>query len=305
MPLSRVRIVIKPASDLTKGNDERHTMITTKPRLALVLGSGGVRSAAAIGIAEVLEGAGISPDLIVGCSSGALYGAAIAMGMSRIKALTLWSTELTEQRRWRAYAELLAPRLFGFGAHFSLRDAGRISARIRQGFGGWKLESLRTPLRIVTTDAATGESVVLTHGSLDDALYASVALPFVFPSISIGGRRLADGVLSNPLPVSVASDAHVTIALGFRGVMPRRIDRPGRLLAQVTTTMINNLQQAHVQAAQAAGHRVLSLELDLDARIGLWQASAIPRIYEAGRRAAQLRLAEIVALLDETSARAA
>jgi NTE family protein len=227
------------------------------------------------------------------------------MGMSRATALTLWSSELTEQRRWRAYAELLAPRLFGFGAHFSLRDAGRISARILHGFGGRQLESLPTPMRIVTTDATTGESVVLTHGSLADALYASVALPFVFPSISIGGRRLADGVLSNPLPISVASDARAVITLGFRGVMPRRIDRPGRLLAQVTTTMINNLQQAHVQAAQAAGQRVLGLELDLDARIGLWQASAIPRIYEAGRRAAQLRLAEIVALLDESSARAA
>jgi NTE family protein len=278
---------------------------SARPRLALVLGSGGVRSAAALGIADVLQGAGISPDLIVGCSSGALYGAAIAMGMSRTTALTLWSSELTEQRRWRAYAELLAPRLFGFGAHFSLRDAGRISERIRHGFGDWQLESLPTPMRIVTTDATTGESVVLTRGSLADALYASVALPFVFPSIRIGGRRLADGVLSNPLPISVASDARAVITLGFRGVMPRRIDRPGRLLAQVTTTMINNLQQAHVQAAQAAGQRVLGLELDLDARIGLWQASAIPRIYEAGRRAAHLRLAEIVALLDESSARAA
>lgn len=162
-------------------------------------------SPAALGIADVLEGAGISPDLIVGCSSGALYGAAIAMGMSRSKALTLWSSELTEQRRWRAYAELLAPRLFGFGAHFSLRDAGRISARIRHGFGGWQLEALPKALRIVTTDAATGESVVLTRGSLADALYASVALPFVFPSISLDGRRLADGVLSNPLPISVAA----------------------------------------------------------------------------------------------------
>ena len=163
------------------------TNVPARPRLALVLGSGGVRSAAALGIADVLEGAGISPDLIVGCSSGALYGAAIAMGMSRATALTLWSSELTEQRRWRAYAELLAPRLFGFGAHFSLRDAGRISARIQHGFGGWQLESLPTPMRIVTTDATTGESVVLTRGSLADALYASVALPFVFPASRSAG----------------------------------------------------------------------------------------------------------------------
>ena len=52
------------------------------PRLALVLGSGGVRSIAALGIAEVLAGAGMKPDLVVGCSSGALFGACIAMGMT-------------------------------------------------------------------------------------------------------------------------------------------------------------------------------------------------------------------------------
>ncbi len=278
---------------------------TARPRLALVLGSGGVRSAAALGLTEVLAREGVSPDLIVGCSSGALYGAAIATGMSHATALTLWSPDLTEQRRWRAYAELLAPRLFGFGAHFSLRDAGLISSRIRGGFGGWRLESLPTALRVVTTDAATGECIVLSRGSLADALCASIALPFVFPSVAIDGRRLSDGVLCNPLPISVASDARATIALGFRGVMPRRVDRPGRLLAQVSTTMINNLQDSHLRAARAAGQRVLSIELDLDARIGLWQASAIPRIYEAGRRAAQTRLPEILAMLDETRARAA
>lgn len=280
-------------------------MSNSTSRLALVLGSGGVRSAAALGITDVLAREGVRPDLVVGCSSGALYGAAIAMSMSHAQALTLWSSELTERRRWRAYAELLAPRLFGFGAHFSLRDGGPISARIRHGFGGWQLESLPTPLRVVTTDTATGESVVLTRGSLADALCASIALPLVFPSVSIDGRRLSDGVLSNPLPISVASDARAVLALGFRGVMPRRIDRPGRMVAQVTTAMINNLQQAQVLAARAAGQRVLSIELDLDARIGLWQASAIPRIYEAGRRAAQQRLGEILAMLDETRARAA
>ena len=52
------------------------------PRLALVLGSGGVRSIAAVGIAKVLAAEGLRPDLIVGCSSGALFGATIAMGMT-------------------------------------------------------------------------------------------------------------------------------------------------------------------------------------------------------------------------------
>src|SRR5262245_43566589 len=93
----------------------RHELDNTnpRPRLALVLGSGGVRSIAAVGIAEVLAAEGMRPDLIVGCSSGALFGATIASGMSSREALdaatTLWSAELTQQHRWRAYAQLVAP----------------------------------------------------------------------------------------------------------------------------------------------------------------------------------------------------
>jgi NTE family protein len=108
---------------------------------------------------------------------------------------------------------------------------------------------------------------------------------------------LSDGVLSNPLPVSVASDAHVVLALGFSGVMPRRVDRPARLIAQVSTAMINNLQQTHISAAVAAGLRVLNIELDLSDRISLWDTSAMPRIFEAGRRAARQNLPAIHALL--------
>jgi NTE family protein len=271
-----------------------------RPRLALVLGSGGVRSVAALGIAGVLAREGLAPELVVGCSSGALFGACIASGMpseeSLAAATKLWSAELTEKRRWRAYAELLLPGLMGFGPDFSLRDAHLISARIEQAFGWQTLESLPTSLRVVATEAATGERVVLTQGLVSRALLASMALPFIFPSVEIDGRRLTDGVISDPLPVSVADDAHAVIALGFHGAMPRRIDRPGRLVAQATTAMINNLQHAQLRAARAAGQRVLCLELELDRRIGLWETRAMPRIFEAGQRAAEARLPEIRAM---------
>ena len=72
-------------------------------RLALVLGSGGVRSVAAVGIVEALAREGIRPDLVVGCSSGAIFGATIAHGMTPRDALaaatSLWSQELTQQKR--------------------------------------------------------------------------------------------------------------------------------------------------------------------------------------------------------------
>jgi len=125
-----------------------------------------------------------------------------------------------------------------------------------------------------------------------------MALPFIFPSVEIGGRRLSDGVISDPLPVAAAGDADVAITLGFRGAMPRRIDRPARLVAQVTTAMINNLQQARIDAARAAGQKILHVELDIDRRVGLWDTAAMPRIFELGQRAATEQLPAIRRMLE-------
>lgn len=279
------------------------------PRLALVLGSGGVRSVAAVGIAEVLSREGVRPDLVAGCSSGALLGATIALRMSPEHALQtateLWSPELTRRHRWRAWLQMLAPRLAGFGDDFALRDARLIERRIRDAFGQRRLDDTPTALRIATTDAASGEAVVLTQGSMVDALRASVATPFLFPAVTIDGRRLVDGVISDPLPLAAAADARTVVALGFHGPMPSRVDRPSRLMAQVSTAMINNLMQARNAAARAAGQRVLHIELALERRVDPWETGALRYLYEAGRRAAQTQLPQIMTMLEGRSMRAA
>lgn len=270
--------------------DPSPSLARRAPRLALVLGSGGVRSAAALGIADMLAREGVRPDLVTGCSSGALFGATVALGLSCEKALrlatTLWSSELTDQRRWRGYAQLVAPRWAGFGADFSLRSEHLIAERLHAAFGNVQLEDLRTPLRVAATDAATGNGVLLTRGALAPALQASMAVPFLFPSVEIDGRRYVDGVVSDPLPLAAAADAPVVIALVLRGTMPKRVDRASRLLAQVSTALINNLQDARLAAARAAGQRVISIPLELPRPVGLWETSALPAMVEAGRHAA-------------------
>jgi NTE family protein len=84
------------------------------PRFAVVLGSGGVRSIAALGMVEVLTREGLVPDLLVGCSAGAMFGALVASGHRADEAVriatTLWSPELTQQRRWSAIPRMLWPR---------------------------------------------------------------------------------------------------------------------------------------------------------------------------------------------------
>ncbi len=116
------------------------------PRFALVLGSGGVRSIAALGMVEVLAREGLVPDLVVGCSAGAMFGALIAAGHTAHEAVrvatTLWSPELTRKRRWKAIPQMLWPRLGRFDADFSLRDDGPVMQRLEQAFGDVRIENL-------------------------------------------------------------------------------------------------------------------------------------------------------------------
>ncbi len=278
-------------------------------RFAIVLGSGGVRSIAALGMVEVLVREGLRPDLVVGCSAGAMFGALIAAGHDADEAVriatTLWSADVTRQRRWRAIPQMLWPRLGGFSADFALRDDRLVMQRLHQAFGDLQIESLGVALRVTTTDAGTGERVVLRSGSLVQALRASIALPFMFKPVHIGGRRLIDGFVTDPLPVSAAADAHTVLALGFESPMPQRVDGPSRLLAQVTSALTNNLMQARLAEASGGGTRLLSLVPRLERRVGLFDTAAMPYLVDAGRRATEAALPAIHALLHGPAARAA
>ena len=271
------------------------------PRFAIVLGSGGVRSIAALGMVEVLNREGLAPDLIVGCSAGAMFGALIAAGHSADEAVrvatTLWSADVTRKRRWLAVPQMLWPRLTRFDADFALRDDSPVMQRLEQAFGDVQIEDLRTTLRVTATDAASGERVVLREGNLVQALRASIALPFMFAPVHINGRRLVDGFVSDPLPVSAATDAQAVLALGFDSPMPRRIDGPSRLLAQVTSALTNNLMQARLAHAGEGGMRLLSIVPRLERRVGLFDTQAMPYLVDAGRRATQAHLPAIRALL--------
>lgn len=274
-----------------------------KPQLALVLGSGGVRSIAALGVAEVLWREGIAPDLIVGCSAGAIFGALISMGHSAHEAVhiatTLWTAEVTKKHRWRAIPQMLWPKFSKFDADFSLRDDRLIRNRLERAFGEVKLEDLRLPLRVTATDAVSGDAIVIHTGRIIDALRASIAMPFMFAPHFIEGQRVIDGFVSDPLPVSAAQDASAVLALGFDAPMPQRVNGPSRLLAQVTSAMTNNLMRARLAAAESAGMRLLRIEPTLERRIGLFDTEAMPYLVEQGRQATEAILPSIFKLLEQ------
>jgi NTE family protein len=286
----------------------RHLKVNPEPpRLALVFGSGGVKSVAALGVVEVLEAAGIKPDLIVGCSAGAVFGAVVAAGHPVAECLrlsqTLWSREITSQRRNMALVDMaLGPIMTSHGERFAesfaLRDDRMIRERIQQAFGARRIEDLHIPLVVNATDAHTGEQVLITRGSVCDALRASVALPFLFAPHRVDGRLLVDGSVCDPLPVGAAAHAEFVLALGFQVPSPRRVTGPTRLATRVTATLTNNLM--HARLAAHAGPTRITLIPELDRRVGLFDTQAMPYLVELGRQAAREALPRLERLLSDS-----
>lgn len=264
-----------------------------------VLGSGGVKSIAGLGAMAVFEREGLKPAAVAGCSAGAIFGAAIATGLPMREATrmatSLWTSEITGRRRHRALLEIALPRWAGFGEGFALRDDRAIRQRLHAAFGTVHIESLPLPLRIQATDAANGASVVLQRGRLDEALRASVALPFLFAPQRIDGRLLVDGSLSDPLPIGGGPAEQVTVALGFRVPFPRSASSATRLATRVTAALSNNLLEARLAAAVRS--RLVLMLPETDRRVGLFDTAAMPYLLDLGRRAAEAALPRLHALL--------
>lgn len=162
--------------------------------LGLALGSGGARGWCHIGVLNRLSELGVEPDMVVGCSMGALVGAAFAAG--RLSELEAWARGLSIAR----FVSLLDLRPTGGGL-----IAGREIARLLTEIGlPERIEDLPMPFAAVATDMETGREIWLRQGSLAEAVRASAAIPGVLSPCRLEGRWMLDGGLTNPVPVSLA-----------------------------------------------------------------------------------------------------
>jgi NTE family protein len=266
-------------------------------RVALVIGSGSVKCAAAIGLYNVLKREGIGLDMVVGCSGGSMYAALIALGYDpqSIAQLTsrLWTHELTARRNIRAMLSVALPQVFGFSENFGLVDDTLVMQRLREAYGAQTFAAAQTPLFITATDLMNGEQVVLHAGSLLDAIRASIAIPNIFRPHRIGERWLVDGYLSDPLPVGVAirEGANVIVAMGFESPYQPHIGSFLRFSFQVSGVMANNLLKANFAFHNLAHHSEVILVLpEFNEHIGLFDTAKIPYIIAEGERAAEQQL---------------
>jgi len=171
---------------------------TPRPRLGLVLGGGGARGLAHIGVLRVLERERIPVACVAGTSMGGLIGALYAAGVAieRVEAEVVRLSRVTEQMRLVDF-ELSAAGLSVRGRRIYNMLAELLGEELT-------FADLRLPLAMVSVDVRTGRPVTLQGGLVIDAVRATISIPGIFTPVDLGDYRLVDGGVLDNVPVDVA-----------------------------------------------------------------------------------------------------
>lgn len=242
-----------------------------QPKIALVLGGGGARGTAHIGVIRALEELRVPVDYIAGTSMGALLGGMMATGLSadeleKVAAAIDWDDTFTDDapRRDRPFRRKRDEDLGLYAAKIGLSPSG--TKLPRGAIAGQKVlfliestvgsraqtedfDALPIPFRAVASDILTADVVVMDSGNLATAMRSSMSLPAVFDPVDTGDQLLVDGGILMNLPVSVGKDmgADIIIAVDVgEPLMPKEnVQNIVQILYQLTgvVTIVNSRQQ--------------------------------------------------------------
>lgn len=207
-----------------------------QPRIGLVLGGGGAKGAAEVGVLKVLEEAGVRMDYIVGTSIGSIVGGLYASGYTAAELETLFETQewlslLTDRKQSLSDEPFKTidgvTYIFGFpvidrnSSGFGVMRGSKIEQVLDSMVstrGCATFDKLRIPFRCVAADIRTAREVVIGDGRLSKAMRASMAIPGIFKPVERGDYMLVDGGMLNNLPVDVcrAMGADVVIAVDLQ-----------------------------------------------------------------------------------------
>ncbi|EZH81529.1 alpha/beta hydrolase [Ectopseudomonas composti] len=202
-------------------------------KVALVLGSGGARGYAHIGVIEELQARGYEIGCIAGCSMGAVVGGIFAAG------------KLREYREWTESLDYLdVLRLLDVSFRLGAIRGERVFGRIQEIVGDVDIENLDIPFTAVATDLTNQQEIWFQEGCLHQAMRASAAIPSLFTPVIQGKRMLVDGGLLNPLPIVpvVSSHCDLIIAVNLNATNQNHyqlpvIERPAALKGRIDQLM--------------------------------------------------------------------
>lgn len=227
-------------------------------RVALVLGSGGARGYAHIGVIEELEARGYEIVGISGCSMGALIGGLYAAG--KLSDYKEWVINLNYFDLFRLVDVTWSP----MGAI----KGEKVMDVIASMLNGRTIESLPIPFTSVATDLINQKEVWFQEGSLEQAIRASVAVPGVITPVQHRGRTLVDGGLLNPLPITPAVAWHADLIIAVNVTA----QTPSSTLDELMPDWSNkNKKDTEPTAVGEWMHRIKGKAGDLLGRLNFWE----------------------------------
>jgi NTE family protein len=281
-----------------------HAVPPKGKRIALVLGGGGMKGFAHIGVLEALGARGIQPSLYAGTSIGALLGAAYAGGVS---AAEMAERAISMKRRdlFRLdHLGMIKDRMNAPAIYLEAPLRGLVESVVPRG----TFAELGVPMFVNTVDLERATQVIfgtpgLQDENIQDAVYASCALPGFFPPGRVGARYCVDGGVVDNLPVQIAalwSDLIIAVDVGSTEMQPLK-DVQSRGFANIymrsASTMMHALQQFPLQEWSGPPMILIRPRLDDDWLSFANTAASI----EEGRRAADAALEGLDAYLTQES----
>ena len=258
-------------------------VVKRAPKLGLALGGGAARGFAHVGVIQVLEEAGIKPDLVVGTSAGSVVAAFYASGKDGAQL-----QKAAETMEEATITDWTVP-LLGRGM---LRGDG-LARYVNKQTGNRRIEDFKMPLGIVATDLKTGEGILFQRGDVGTAVRASSSVPSVFEPVRIGNREFVDGGLVSPVPVRYARQMGAEYVLAIDISSPPESGKTGDMfdiLMQTFTIMGKSINKLELRDADLVVRPALN-------DVGSADFKARRRSIEAGRTAMLQALPKLKAAL--------
>lgn len=255
---------------------------TEKPVIALVLGSGGARGYAHIGVLEALEHQGIKPDFIVGTSAGSIVGALYASGKTpeQLHQIAL-DLRVNDVRDFKVGKQ-------GFF------DGKKVEDYVNNLVNGKKLESLKIPMYVVATQLKSGEKVIFNQGNTGLAVRASVTIPSMFAPTLIAGKEYVDGGLVSPVPVNIARDLGADIVIAVDILAQPQHTETGNMWGLFNQNI--NIMQ-NTLAAEELKNADIVIQPDLREKLHIFDMKGRETTIRAGEIATQLKMKQIKGVL--------
>ena len=279
-----------------------------RPKIAVVLSSGGIKPLAAIPLFEFLDERKIPIDLLVGCSGGSVMSALRGSGYDKETTLELIGKVarrgLFTPINFRAVLGMSGLPFGQFNAKTGLINPKKLKEALYAMFGERRIEDLHPKTLLQATDIQTGEGVVMEEGRLIDAVYASSAVFPLLPPIEINGRWLGDGYYTSSLPVmeAVKRGMDVIIAVIFHDPINTQANSYMACLSNYYTIQGDAITRFQLALSiNMHEHEIIMIKVPFKNPINMWDVHHIPEIIETGRLAIETHKNDILTAIQTFS----